>query len=79
VPKKGALVSEQLGELRQDLKDLWVAITADPKKQARKERTWSFISGIVTAAATMIARRWAVRTWSILTGEQPPAPRPGGR
>jgi hypothetical protein len=77
VPTKGAVVSEQLGELGKDLKHLWVAVTADPKKEARKARTWSVISGIIAAAATMIARRSAARAWSILTGEQPPTARLG--
>jgi hypothetical protein len=75
VPTKGAVVSEQLATLGQDLKQLWVAVTADPKKQARKQRAWSVVSGILGAAATMIARRWASRAWAVLTGEQPPAAR----
>jgi hypothetical protein len=74
VATKGAAVTEQLGALGQDLKQLWVALTADPKKQARKQRTWTVVSGILGAVATMIARRSASRAWSILTGEQPPAP-----
>jgi hypothetical protein len=75
VATKSAVVHERLGEVAQDLKDLWVAVASDPKKQARKARAWSVISGILGAVATMIARRWAARAWSILTGEQPPAAR----
>jgi len=79
VPTKGAAVNEQLGALGQDLKQLWVAVTADPKKQVRKQRAWSVVSSILGAAATMIARRSASRAWAVLTGEQPPAPRGPGR
>jgi hypothetical protein len=79
MPTKSAVVTEQLGTLGEDLKQLWIALTADPKKQARKERAWSVVSGILTAAATMLARRWASRAWALLTGEQPPAARGAGR
>ncbi len=79
MPTKGAAVTEQLGALGQDLKQLWVAVTADPKKQVRKQRAWSVVSGILGAAATMIARRWASRAWAVLTGEQPPARQGPGR
>ena len=80
MPTKGAAVSEQLGALGQDLKQLWVAVTADPKRQVRKQRAWSIVSGILGVAATMVARRGASRAWAVLTGEQPPTPRgPGGR
>jgi hypothetical protein len=79
VPTKGAAVTEQIHALGQDLKRLWVAVIADPKKQARKQRAWSVVSGILGAAATMIARRSASRAWAVLTGEQPPASRGAGR
>lgn len=74
MPTKGAAVSEQLGALGEDLKRLWVVVTADPKKQVRKQRAWSVVSSILGAAATMMARRWASRAWALLTGEQPPGP-----
>src|SRR5215208_3877309 len=35
MPKRHDVVREQLGELRKDLEALWVALSADPKKQAR--------------------------------------------
>lgn len=79
MPTKGVAVTEQLGALGEDLKQLWLAVTTDPKKQARKQRAWSVVSGILGAAATMVARRWASRAWAVLTGEQPPAPRGPGR
>jgi hypothetical protein len=75
VPTRSDVMSEQLDALGQDLKHLWVALSADPKKQARKQRAWSVVSGLLGAAATMIARRGASRAWALLTGEQPPSSR----
>jgi hypothetical protein len=75
VPTRSDVMSEQLDVLGQDLKHLWVALTADPKKQARKQRAWSVVSGLLGAAATMIARRGASRAWALLIGEQPPSSR----
>jgi hypothetical protein len=72
MPTKSDVVSEQLGELKQDLRDLWVALTADPKKQARKERLWTIIAGAFGAAATMAARKATTKAWTVLTGEPPP-------
>jgi hypothetical protein len=69
---RNEVVAEQLAELRQDLRDLWVALTADPKKQARKERAWSLVAGAVGAIATIGARRVATKLWGVLTGEEPP-------
>jgi len=66
------IVSEQLNELRQDLRDLWVALTVDPKKQARRERMWAILAGAFGAVATMGARRAATKIWTVLTGEAPP-------
>ena len=45
MPTKSEIVSEQLGEIRQDLRDLWTALRHDPKKQKRKEQMWSIFSG----------------------------------
>jgi hypothetical protein len=74
--KRSEVVVEQLGKLREDLRDLWVALRADPKKQARKEQAWSIFAGALGAAATMLARRATSKTWGVLTGEQPPRPQP---
>jgi hypothetical protein len=75
VPTRSDVINEQLDALGQDLNQLWVALTTDPQKQARKQRAWSVVSGILGAAATMIARRGASRAWALLTGEQPPPSR----
>ena len=72
MPKRTNVVTEQLDELRQDLEDLWAALTRDPKKQARKEQAWTLLAGVAAAGATMAARRLAAKLWPILTGEQPP-------
>ncbi len=57
MPKRHEVVREQLGEVRKDLEALWVALSADPKKQARRERAWSLFARVFAAAATMAARR----------------------
>jgi len=79
MPNRRDVVVEQLDELRTDLEALWVALTRDPKKEARKERVWTMLAGVLGAAATMGARRAATRAWNVLTGEVPPTqqrPRP---
>jgi hypothetical protein len=72
MPKRRDVVSEQLDELRQDLEQLWDALTRDPKKEARKQRMWTVFVGAFGALGTLAARRAAVKAWSILTGEVPP-------
>jgi hypothetical protein len=72
MPNRRDVVVEQLDELRTDLEALWVALTRDPKKEARKERVWTVLAGVLGAAATMGARKAAARAWSVLTGEVPP-------
>jgi hypothetical protein len=72
MPSKRDVVSEQLLEVKQDLRDLWVAVTVDPKKQARKERMWTILAGALGALATMGARRATTKIWAVLTGEAPP-------
>jgi hypothetical protein len=74
MPKRRDVVLEQLGELKVDLQALWVALTADPKKEARKERAWTILAGILGAAATIAARRTTAKAWATLTGEPPPTP-----
>ena len=71
--EKRDVVGEQLGELKQDLRDLWVALSRDPKKQARRERTWMILSGALAAGATMMSRKLTTKIWGVLTGEDPPA------
>lgn len=68
------VVGEQLDDLRTDLEALWVALTRDPKKEARKERAWTIFAGAVGAVAALGARKVATRLWAVLTGEPPPGP-----
>ncbi len=72
MPNRRDLVAEQLVELKTDLDALWVALTHDPKKEARKERAWTILAGIFGAVAAIGARKVATRAWGILTGEPPP-------
>jgi hypothetical protein len=78
VPKRTDVVAEQLNQLAGDLENLWLAITRDPKKQARRERAWMILSAGLTAGATMATRRILAKVWPILTGEPPPTARPAG-
>jgi hypothetical protein len=72
MPAKNEIVSEQLEQLRHDLRDLWVGLRTDPKEQARKARMWMLLSGALTAASTLAARQLATKLWTRLTGELPP-------
>jgi hypothetical protein len=72
MPSRNEIVAEQLAEIRQDVRKLWTALRTDPKKQARKERAWSLLSGALAAATTIAARQAATKLWTRLTGEAPP-------
>jgi hypothetical protein len=72
MPKRRDVVADQLSTLADDLEALWRAATRDPKAEARRERTWTILSGVLSAASTMAARKVAARVWPILTGEAPP-------
>jgi hypothetical protein len=72
MPSRRDVVAEQLDELRTDFEGLWVALTRDPKKEARKERAWTIFAGAVGAAAALAAHKVAARIWAVLTGEVPP-------
>jgi hypothetical protein len=74
MPSRRDVVLEQLEELRTDLDALWVALTHDPKKEARKERAWMLFAGALGAVASLGARSAASRAWVVLTGEPPPRP-----
>lgn len=72
MPSKTDAVTEQLDELRTDLRNLWIAVTRDPKAEARKARAWSLLAGVLGAVAAMGARRFAAKAYGVLTGEVPP-------
>ncbi len=75
MPKRRDVIAEELGTLADDLERLWRAATHDPKKEARRERIWMLVSGVLSAASTMAARKLAAKVWPILTGETPPTPK----
>ncbi|MFL5921990.1 MAG: hypothetical protein ACJ75Q_04095 [Gaiellaceae bacterium] len=77
MPNRREVVLEQLDDLRTDVEALWVALTRDPKKEARKERAWTIFAGVLGAAAAIGARQLATRAWNVLTGETPPVPQAG--
>ncbi|HET7554369.1 MAG TPA: hypothetical protein VFJ75_01810 [Gaiellaceae bacterium] len=72
MPNRRDVVTEQLDELRMDFEALWVALTRDPRKEARKERAWTIFAGAAGAAAALAAHKVAARIWVVLTGELPP-------
>jgi len=72
MPKRRDVISDQLQALADDLESLWRAATRDPKAEARRERAWTILAGVLSAASTMAARQLAGRIWPILTGETPP-------
>jgi Protein of unknown function (DUF4235) len=75
MPSRSDVLVEQLEELQQNLRELWQALTRDPKKEARKERAWTIVAGVATAVSAIVARRVAARIWGILTGEEAPITR----
>ena len=69
---KNEAIANQLGELKQDLHDLLVTLTGDPKEQQRRERRWTVLYGALSAGATLAARQVAAKAYMRLTGEEPP-------
>ena len=76
VAAKRDALAENLNALASDFKGLLETLVHDPKEQARKERRWRALLAITGVIYTIGARRAAAKTWSILTGELPPARTP---
>ena len=70
-------VAEDLRAIAEDLRSLLESATTDPKERQRKERRWSALQGAVGIAASIVARRLAIKLWGILTGEHAPVVGPG--
>lgn len=68
-------VAENLRSLASDLKSLVDSATTDPKERRKKERRWRALNGAIGAVTALAARKAAIRAWTILTGERPPARR----
>ena len=66
-------IAEDLRALAEDLR----RFLEDPKKRVRKERAWLLFQGALALGMTLAARQVAMKLWSLLTGEKPPARRPG--
>src|SRR3954453_9548204 len=69
---KNEAIANQLGELKQDLHDLLVTLTGDPKEQQRRERRWTVLYGALSAGATLAERQGAANGSALPTGEEPP-------
>jgi hypothetical protein len=79
MPRKRDVAVEELQALASDLKSLVTTLTTDPKEQARKERAWKLLYGGLSAVFALVARRFATKSWGVLTGERPPAKKQPGR
>jgi hypothetical protein len=79
MPRKRDVAVEELNALASDLKSLVTTLTTDPKEQARKERAWKLLYGGLSAGLALVARRYATKSWGILTGERPPAKKQPGQ
>lgn len=73
MPRRRDVAAEELTNLLDDVKSLATTLANDPKEQARKQRLWQLLYGGLSAATALVARRFAIKTWGILTGEVPPA------
>jgi hypothetical protein len=65
VRKAVARVGEELAE------KAWT-VGRDAREEARKRRRWGILQGLLGAVFALLARKAAVRTWGVLTGEPPP-------
>ena len=63
---------EELRAAKDGLRGAIRTATTDPKELARKQRRWRLLYGLLSAASALVARRFAAKTWAILTGERPP-------
>ena len=63
---------EELKTVADDVRAVVRTATNDPKELARKQRRWRLLYGAVSAVSALVARRFAARSWTILTGERPP-------
>jgi hypothetical protein len=65
-------VAEDLRAVGDNLKSLYESVTTDPKERRRKERQWAALQAVFGVVTTVVARRFVVKAWGILTGEQAP-------
>jgi hypothetical protein len=75
MPSKSEALADELRTLADDMKQLLVTLTTDPKEQRKKELRWRLLYGGLSAVFAVGARKLATRGWAILTGEEPPTKR----
>lgn len=75
MPSKNEVLAEELRTLADDLKQVYVTVTTDPKEQRRKELQWRLLYGGLSAVFAVVARKLAAKGYGILTGEEPPTKR----
>jgi hypothetical protein len=65
-------VAEDLRALADNLKSLYESVTTDPKERRRKELQWAALQATFGVATTLVARKFVLKAWGVLTGEQAP-------
>jgi heme-degrading monooxygenase HmoA len=60
-----ATVGEKISELA------WT-VGRDGREEARRQRRWRALDGLLGVVATAVARKGALKAWNVLTGEAPP-------
>ena len=76
MPSRKQATVEELRTARDGLRGAITTATTDPAELARKRRLWRLLYLVLSAAFALVARRFAGKTWAILTGEQPPGRKP---
>ena len=72
MPSRRKATAEELKTVADDVRAVVRTATHDPKELARKQRRWRLLYGAVSAVSALVARRFAAKSWAILTGERPP-------
>jgi hypothetical protein len=72
MPSRKDATVEELRTAREGLRGAVRTATTDPKELARKQRLWQALFLVISAVFALVARRFAAKSWAILTGEQPP-------
>src|SRR3954454_23318254 len=76
--KKDAVTTD-LSQLKRDARGVTDAVTTDPRARQRKELGWRILYGGLAAGSAIVARRFAAKTWGVLTGEGAPGETKGRR
>jgi membrane protein len=76
--KKDAVATD-LSQIKRDARGVADALTTDPRARQRKQLGWRILYGGLAAGSAIVARRFASKTWGVLTGEGAPGEAKGRR